>query len=45
MASGYQSLGIWVGGERRTTLWAGLDIEQILLRIDRFDCLERPGDE
>lgn len=40
LASGYQSLGIWVGARCRTTIWGGLDIEQILLHIDRFDCLE-----
>lgn len=37
--SGYRNLTVFVDGERATTLWGGLDLEQILMRIDRFDVL------
>lgn len=37
--SGYRNLAVFVGGERVATLWGGSDLEQILMRIDRFDVL------
>ena len=37
--SGFRNLRIFVNGEKVTALWGGLDIEQILMLIDRFDVL------
>ena len=34
------NLGIWVNHKRAAIIWGSLDIEQILMRIDRFDVLE-----
>lgn len=41
LGSGYRSLAVYKGDKRACTLWGGLDVEQILLRIDRFDALGR----
>ena len=38
-ASGYRNLAVWVDGQRVCTLWSTLDLERILMRIDRFDAL------
>lgn len=38
--SNAKSVRIFVGYRRRAVLWAGLDVEQILIRIDRFEVLE-----
>lgn len=40
--SGYRNLGIWTGGRQVATLSGIVDVEQILMRIDRFDALSRP---
>ncbi len=40
--SGYRNLGIWAGGRRVATLSGIVDVEQILMRIDRFDVLPHP---
>ena len=37
--TGYRNLNVYVGGKRVAMLWGVLDLEQILLRIDRFDVL------
>ena len=39
--SGFRNLAVFVGDNRVITLWGGLDLEQILMRIDRFDALAR----
>lgn len=39
--SGYRNLAIFVGGGKATTLWGGIDLDQVLMRIDRFDVLGR----
>ena len=41
LGTGYRNLGIYADGRRRAVLWGLLDIEQILVRIDRFDVLDR----
>lgn len=38
-ASGYRDLAVWVGGHRVVTLCSILDLEPILMRINRFDVL------
>ena len=38
-ASGYRDLDVWVGGMRAVRLSALVDLEQILMSIDRFDAL------
>lgn len=38
-ASGYRDLAIWVGGRRVVTLFSIVDLEQILMRVNRFDVL------
>ena len=40
-ASGYRDLIIWAGGRRVGRLSGMVDIEQILMAIDRFDALPR----
>lgn len=39
--SGYRDLSVYVDGRRVTTILGIVDMEQILMRIDRFDALER----
>ena len=39
--SGYRDLVIWAGGRRVGRLSGMVDIEQILMAIDRFDALPR----
>lgn len=40
---GYQSVRVWRhGDDRPITLWGTLDVEQILMRVNRFDVLENP---
>lgn len=39
-SSGYRNLYIWAGGRHVCTLWCMLDLEQILMRVDRFDALQ-----
>ena len=34
-----RNVRVFVGYRRRAVLWAGIDVEQILIRIDRFDIL------
>ena len=38
--TGYQNLSVYVGGKHVATLLGILDIDQILMRINRFDVLE-----
>lgn len=35
-----RNVRVYVGHRRRALLWGGLDLDQILIRIDRFDALE-----
>lgn len=35
-----RNVRVFVGHRRRALLWSGLDLDQILIRIDRFDALE-----
>ncbi len=35
-----RNVSVFVGHRRRALLWAVLDLDQILMRIDRFDVLE-----
>lgn len=35
-----RSVRVFVGHRRRALLWSGLDLDQILIRINRFDALE-----
>lgn len=35
-----RNVRVYVGHRRRALLWSGLDLDQILIRIDRFDALE-----
>lgn len=35
-----RNVRVFVGQEQRALLWSGLDLEQILVRINRFDALE-----
>ena len=39
MESGFRSLAVWVGGRRVVTLHGIVDVEQIIMSIDRFDLL------
>ena len=39
--TGYQNLTVYVGGKRAAVLLGILDIDQILMRINRFDVLDR----
>lgn len=39
----YASINVYVNGERAATLWDGVDIDQVLTTIDRFDLLEVRG--
>lgn len=41
-SSGYRDLDVIVDGRRMVRLHGIVDLEQILMRIDRFDALERP---
>lgn len=34
------SLEVWVAGRRAAIIWSNVDIDQILMRIDRYDVLE-----
>lgn len=42
-ASGYRNLAIYVGNKRALELWGSVDIERILLRIDRYDAISEQG--
>ena len=35
-----RNVGVFVGHRRRALLWAVLDLDQILMRVDRFDVLQ-----
>lgn len=35
-----RNINVFVGNRRRALLWSALDLEQILIRINRFDVLE-----
>lgn len=37
---GGRNVRVFVGHRRRALLWSGLDLDQILIRINRFDTLE-----
>lgn len=37
--SGYRNLDVWVGGRHVATLHGIVDVEQILMNVDRFDLL------
>jgi len=37
---GGRNVQVFVGNKKRALLWSALDIEQILIRIDRFDVFE-----
>lgn len=39
MESGFRSLAVWVGGRHVVTLLGIVDVEQIIMSIDRFDLL------
>ena len=39
--SGYRNLRIYINGRRAGMLWGILDLEQILMRVDRYDVLGR----
>lgn len=39
MASGFRSLAVWVGGRRVATLLGIVDVEQVIMSMDRFDLL------
>lgn len=39
METGFRSLAVWVGGRRVTTLLGIVDVEQIIMSMDRFDLL------
>ena len=39
MESGFRSLAVWVGGRRAATLLGIVDVEQIIMSMDRFDLL------
>ena len=43
-ASGYRSLRVSVDGRRATTVYGVIDVEQVLLHVDRFDVLELAND-
>ncbi|MDO4536853.1 MAG: hypothetical protein Q4B54_01735 [Coriobacteriales bacterium] len=36
----YRNVRVFVGHRRRALLWCGLDLDQILIRINRFDAIE-----
>ena len=40
LIKGKQSIRVYVGDKQRALLWCGLDLEQILIRINRFEVLE-----
>lgn len=40
LMQGRKSLRVYVGKKQRALLWSGLDLDQILIRINRFDKLE-----
>lgn len=41
---GYENLRVRVKGSyRRVTLWGMLDLEQILMRINRYDAIDNEG--
>ena len=35
-----RNIGVYVEGKRAALLWSGLDLDQILMRINRFDILD-----
>jgi hypothetical protein len=35
-----RNVRVYVGHRRRALLWSGLDLDQILIRIDRFDAID-----
>ncbi len=37
------SVDVFVEGRRIATLWSGIDTDQVLMTIDRFDVLDVPG--
>lgn len=39
MESGFRSLNVWVDGRRAVTLLGIVDVERIVMRMDRFDLL------
>lgn len=39
METGFRSLAVWAGGRRATTLLGIVDVEQIIMGMDRFDLL------
>ena len=39
VGTGFRNLVVWVGGRRAATILGFVDVEQILLSIDRFDLL------
>ena len=41
VGTGFRNLVVWVGGRRAVTLLGILDVEQIIMSIDRFDLLPR----
>ncbi len=43
--SGYRDLLFWENDKRLAHIWAIVDLEQILLHIDRFDAFPQSGDE
>lgn len=38
-SAGSTSVRVWAHGRRAATIWFAVDVEQILMRIDRFDVL------
>ena len=43
VGSGFRNLEVWVDGRRAVTLLGIVDIEQIVMSIDRFDLLTKTG--
>lgn len=41
VGTGFRNLVVWVGGRRAVTLLGIVDVEQIIMSIDRFDLLPR----
>lgn len=39
MGTGFRSLDVWIGGSRAARLYGIVDIEQIIMAMDRFDLL------
>lgn len=37
------SVDVFVAGRRVATIWSGIDTDQVLMTIDRFDVLDVPG--